>query len=289
MFYLRVEGGEDLLLGGTLDVVFAFRHMEQISGGYKPTDNPYNNLFLVPQTNDEEVPMAMFRAMQREARDFITHHPNLSPDAERVLGTITGHMQEAVGGIETRVDDDGQWVTIHGDHVFISDHDHSALARFKVTKGSGADKLLQMRSEPLPKLSADEKNDIEKKLGKAEKLLGSRPAFDADEHAKFRWEVVHDRIEAIREYVHGNVLQGFYDGKYGSVITNSHESVYLKNGGLPVGSGHWMGWPETSWGVTKAQWASMTMRERASIEVREQMKYVPVEYEEELSTYKGKM
>ena len=172
--------------------------------------------------------------------------------------------------------------------VSVKSYDDSRTAMGKVRKSSQAYKMLSTPSQPLPKVSSAMKTKVEGMIERAREKMGQFPA-SGDEHERFRWESTDDRLRAIQEYLDGKIIQGFFDGDYGNVITSGHRGVYIKTGDVPVGSGKWMGWPEKEWGVSSKEWRSMTTRERASLEVREQNdKWVRSEYEDEKSVYKGR-
>lgn len=83
-----------------------------------------------------------------------------------------------------------------------------------------------------------------------------------------------------------NAVLGYLDGKYRPLGEWSsrkykcailddpdHTNPYFKFGDPhPVPAGKWMGWPEKHWKISKSRWEQMSVRERAVLECKEQVR-----------------
>jgi hypothetical protein len=83
-----------------------------------------------------------------------------------------------------------------------------------------------------------------------------------------------------------NAVLGYLDGKYRPLGEWSsrkyncailddpdHTKLYFKFGDPhPVPVGKWMGWPEKHWKISKSRWEQMSVRERAILECKEQVR-----------------
>jgi hypothetical protein len=101
-------------------------------------------------------------------------------------------------------------------------------------------------------------------------------------------------IENVISYLHGKKPLAEYDnGQYRCAIMGPYywssgrrhgvagTELIFKNGDLtPVPSGKWVDMPDDHWGISKKDWASMPMEDRAMREAREQVEtWAPHEYE----------
>jgi hypothetical protein len=85
------------------------------------------------------------------------------------------------------------------------------------------------------------------------------------------------QVRAVLGYLEGRYkpVGKWFSSKYGCAILDDpdHTFLFFKNGDPhPVPCGKWMGWPEKHWHISAAKYKKLSLKERATLECKEQVK-----------------
>jgi hypothetical protein len=100
----------------------------------------------------------------------------------------------------------------------------------------------------------------------------------------FVQEMRVDREKTVKGFIDGKIksIGEYTEGNYRIVITDNNQTLYFRNDypNDPVPAGKWMGHVEKEWNITQSEFNKLPLKERATMEAKEQVKWIEKEYED---------